>query len=66
VNSCNTIAEECKKIVLAKKDARCDEATVNKKVNEIEQLLGLHDAAFALTLILSILIQMRKKGQEGN
>jgi hypothetical protein len=65
-NNCNTIAEESKIIVLAKKDARCDEATVNKKVDEIEQLLGLLDAAFALTLILSILIQTRKKGHEGN
>ena len=46
VNHCNTIIEYIRKIILAKKDAQCAEPEVIRKTNEIEQLLGLLDAAF--------------------
>ncbi len=52
VNGCNIIMEEVKKIILAKKDGRCDEMEVMNKVEEIEQLLGLLDAAFAYLNII--------------
>jgi hypothetical protein len=47
VENAKTIAEKVQAILQSKKDERCDDTTINIKVNELEQLLGLLDAAFA-------------------
>jgi len=41
------ITNNIQKIIKAKNDESCDETTINKKINEFQQLLGLLDAAFA-------------------
>ena len=47
VNNCHIIMKDITKIILAKKDERCDEMDVMHEMEKIEQLLGLLDAAFA-------------------
>jgi chromosome segregation ATPase len=46
VGSCHEIVEDISKILLAKKNETCDDATINKKVQQLEHTLGLLDAAF--------------------
>ncbi len=42
----NNIADNIRAIFIAKKDEQCEDATIKKKMEEIEQALGLLDAAF--------------------
>jgi hypothetical protein len=46
VGNSTEIASGIKTIIESKKDERCDQATINKKVNKLEHNLGLLDAAF--------------------
>jgi len=47
VGNCKAIAENIETILKAKKDDRCDNAEIQKKMHDFQQLLGLLDAAFA-------------------
>jgi hypothetical protein len=47
VRKSKAIANNIQTILKAKKDERCDDTTINKKIDEVQQLLGLLDAAFA-------------------
>jgi hypothetical protein len=46
VGNSTEIASGIKTILESKKDERCDQATIDKKVNELAHTLGLIDAAF--------------------
>jgi hypothetical protein len=46
VGNSTEIASGIKTILESKRDERCNQATINKKVNELEHTLGLLDAAF--------------------
>jgi hypothetical protein len=46
VGNSTEIASGIKTILESKRDERCDQATIDKKVNELEHTLGLLDAAF--------------------
>ncbi len=47
VANSDNIADTTRAILIAKKDERCEDATINNKMDDIEQVLGLLDAAFA-------------------
>jgi chromosome segregation ATPase len=52
VNYCHIIMKGITKIILSKKDEMCDAMEVTHKMEEIEQSLGLLDAAFAYLNII--------------
>jgi hypothetical protein len=52
VASAKPISDEVRQILIRKKDEACEDATINKKVDGIEVILGLLDAAFAYLNIL--------------
>jgi len=43
---------EIRKILVANKNEQCDESITNKKMDDLEQLLGLLDSAYAYLNIL--------------
>jgi hypothetical protein len=61
VDNSKIIAEEVRAIL---KSNRCDDTTINIKVNELEQLLGLLDAAFAYLYIIYPNTDEKQKARE--
>jgi hypothetical protein len=47
VGNSKIISDEVRKILITKKNELCEDTTIDKKMDEVEQLLGLLDAAFA-------------------
>jgi len=64
VASAKSISDEVRQILIRKKDEACEDATINKKVDGIEVILGLLDAAFAYLNILHPTEQDKTKARE--
>jgi hypothetical protein len=47
VDNSKNISNEVRKILITKKNELCKDMTIDKKMDEVDQLLGLLDAAFA-------------------
>jgi hypothetical protein len=47
VGNAKPITEEARKILLAKKNEKCDDTTIHRKMDDMDQLLGLLDSAYA-------------------
>jgi hypothetical protein len=52
VGNAKPITVEIRRILIAKKNEQCNESAVNKKMDDLEQLLGLLDSAYAYLSIL--------------
>jgi hypothetical protein len=52
--------KEVRTVLITKKDERCENKIVHNKVDDLEQMLGLPDAAFTY---LNIFILMKKKSK---
>ncbi len=52
VGNAKPITAEIRRILIAKKNEQCNESAVNKKMDDLEQLLGLLDSAYAYLSIL--------------
>jgi len=51
VGNAKPIIEEARKILLAKKNEKCNDMTIHRKMDEMDQLLGLLDSAYAYLYI---------------
>ena len=52
VGKAKEVSEGVREILIRKKNENCEDTTINKKLKELEQTLGLLDAAFAYLSIL--------------
>jgi hypothetical protein len=64
MSNAKEVCDGVREILLRKKDEKCDETTVTKKIVEFEQTLGLLDAAFSYLSIPGP-TDDEKKGKRG-
>jgi hypothetical protein len=64
VGNAREICDRIIKIIMAKIDKKCDDATVHDETNSLQQMLGLLDAAFSYLSILHPNDEEKQKGRE--
>ena len=64
VGNAREICDRIRTIIMAKKDEKCNDATVHDETNSLQQTLGLLDAAFAYLSILHPNDEEKQKGRE--
>ncbi len=64
VGNAKEIIDRAREILVRKKDETCDDATIHEKLDQLEQTLGLLDAAYSYLSILHPTDEEKRKARE--